>query len=180
LDEKEILDFFAKRIGKLQGVCITGGEPTIQPDLLGFIGKLKALGYKIKLDTNGWDPKILKSIINSGNIDYIAMDVKASPNKYNQATNSKVKIENIKKSIDLIMKSGIDYEFRTTVCHPIHEVEDFEEIGKLINGARRYFIQNFVQSKHNDETIKFKPFTDEELKKSQKIAKKYLNVVELR
>jgi pyruvate formate lyase activating enzyme len=180
MNEEEIMMFFKKRADKLQGVCITGGEPTLQADLLQFIGKLKSIGYKIKLDTNGWNPETLKIIIDSDKIDYIALDIKASPDKYDQATNSKVDINNIKKSINLIMNSNIDYEFRTTVCHPIHKVEDFEKIGKLIKGAKRYFIQNFVQSKHNDEKIKFKPFTDEELKKSKKIAKKYLNDVKLR
>lgn len=188
MDEQEILKFFEKRSDKLQGICITGGEPTLQADLLEFIKKLKTIGYKIKLDTNGWSPEALEKVIDSGKIDYIAMDIKASPDKYNQATNSKANIDNIKKSIDLIMSSGIDYEFRTTVCHPIHKVEDFEGIGKLIEGpkgapfrgAKRYFIQNFVQSKHNDEKIKFQPFTEEELEKSYDKMKKYVKLVNVR
>lgn len=180
MDEQEILKFFKKRFDKLQGVCITGGEPTLQADLLEFIDKLKTIGYKIKLDTNGWNPNILEKIIDSNKIDYIAMDIKASPDKYNQATNSEANIDNIIKSINLIMSSSIDYEFRTTVCHPIHEVEDFEGIGKLIKGAKRYFIQNFVKSKHNDEKTKFTPFTEEEFKKSKEVAKKYTKLVETR
>ena len=188
MDEQEILKFFEKRFGKLEGVCITGGEPTLQTDLFEFIKKLKTIGYKIKLDTNGWNPKMLKSIIDSAKIDYIAMDIKSSPEKYQATTalsfprrrESSVLVSNIKKSISLIMNSGIDYEFRTTVCHPIHEVADFEEIGKLIKGAKRYFIQNFVQSKHNDEKIKFTPFTDEELNLSKKIIQKYIKNAELR
>lgn len=204
LPEEEILSFFEKRKHQLQGVCITGGEPTIQPDLLQFIAKLKSLGYKIKLDTNGSNPKMLKELIDSGNIDYIAMDIKSSLPKYamtvlssrlsvlNENSNDQKKsvissdideveesrnlMNNIQKSIKLIMDSGIDHEFRTTVCHPIHSVEDFEEIGKMIKGAEKYYLQNFVHSKHIDEHQKFTPFSEEELQKAQKIMKKYCKV----
>lgn len=225
-DEGELMDFFKRRSGKLQGVCITGGEPTLQSDLLDFVDKLKSFDYAVKLDTNGWNPKILKNIIDSGKIDYIAMDIKTTLEKYpsvvnpkparpaggpeispslsalrargrnpkqnlnnkmkNEQINEKWKMVNgkliaiIKESVALIMQSGVDYEFRTTVCHPIHEVEDFREIGELIKGAKRYFIQNFVQSKHNDESIKFTPFLDEELEISKQLAKEYLDIVELR
>lgn len=89
-------------------------------------------------------------------------------------------IANIKESVALIMQSGVDYEFRTTVCHPIHEIEDFKGIGELIKGAKRYFIQNFVQSKHNDERIKFRPFTDEELEEAKQIAEKYIEILQIR
>jgi pyruvate formate lyase activating enzyme len=163
--------------------------------------KLKALGYAIKLDTNGWDPKTLKKIIDSKIVDYIAMDIKASPEKYlatisnseflisnenqndqmiNKKMNDQWKMNNdkliadIKKSIGLIMQSKIDYEFRTTVCHPIHEVEDFEEIGKLIHGAKRYFIQNYVKSKQIDEKIDFRPFDDEELEISNQFVARFV------
>lgn len=195
-DEGELLDFLRKRFGKLQGVCITGGEPTIQKDLLEFIEKLKTIGYKVKLDTNGTNPKRLKRLVEANKIDYIAMDIKVTLKKYPIATNS-VDLElyldgkplrsdypqlssNIKDSIEIIMNSGIDYEFRTTVCHPVHEVVDFEEIGKLIKGAKRYFIQNFVQSKHNNEKIKFTPFTDGELNKSREIIEEYVELVGIR
>ena len=214
--DEEIFEFFEKRKKQIQGVCITGGEPTLQADIIEFIKKLKDLGYKVKLDSNGWSPEILEKIIKEGIVNYIAMDIKASPDKYRLAsgchsgldpesrnnavisTHSEptagwteegeksqhegedVMLENIKKSIKLIMKSGIDYEFRTTVVHPIHEIADFEEIGKLIKGAKRYFIQNFVPSKHNDETIPFKPFTDKELNESKQIMGKYIKEVEAR
>jgi len=179
-DEGELLKFLKKRFGKLEGVCITGGEPTIQPDLLSFIAKLKGLGYAIKLDTNGWDPGTLKKIIDSGKVDYIAMDIKAPLAKYALATGTQVNKEDIKKSISFIMHSGLDYEFRTTVCHPIHEIEDFKEIGRLIKSAKRYFIQNFVHSKHNDEKIKFKPFTEQELKKASTIMSNYIKEIKIR
>lgn len=191
LDEKEIWEFFKKRRYQLQGVCITGGEPTIQKDLPEFIQKLKDLGYAIKLDTNGSMPSVVEALIKNGNIDYIAMDIKTTLNKYSKvALNNKLKIinqkdksklkNNIIKSIGLIMESGIDYEFRTTVVHPIHEVSDFEEIGKLLKGAKRYYIQNFVRSKHVDEHQKFEPFTDQEFKDIKKIVMKYINKVMVR
>ena len=201
LDEKEIWAFFDKRLHQLQGVCFTGGEPTIQSDLPLFVAKLKSFGYKIKLDTNGSNPAMLGRLIDSGHIDYIAMDIKASPSKYlatagvknpsvstrpsldgnikNQNDNSKL-LNNIKQSIGLIMESGIDYEFRTTVVHPIHEVSDFEEIGKLIRGAKKYYLQNFVQSKHIDESQKFTPLSDKELKDIKTIIKKYIDQVQIR
>ena len=203
MDNDEIMVFFEKRKKQLKGVCITGGEPTLQRDLPGFIQKLKAMGYKIKLDTNGTNPEMLEILIKSANIDYIAMDIKSSIPKYTMTVSSsqfpvpneklktdklnenwKLKNENliaiIKRSIRLIMQSDIDYEFRTTVCHPIHAVTDFEEIGKLIKGAKRYYIQNFVQSKHIDEHQKFKSFSDEELSSAKKTMKKYIKEVELR
>lgn len=236
LDENELFEFFEKRKNQLQGVCITGGEPTLQKDLIEFIQKLKNLGYLVKLDTNGWNAVILERIIKTGMLDYIAMDIKTTLGKYASVVNPKKNLnqndqnqdsnavdchsrpafdfthalsvaerdpessvtchpepplchpepqakdlaKRIKKSIDLIMSSGIDYEFRTTVCHPIHEIEDFEEIGKLIKGTKRYFIQNFVKSKHIDEHQKFEPFSDEELIKIEKIMQKYVGVVNIR
>lgn len=214
LDEKEILKFLEKRVGQLQGVCITGGEPTIQPDINEFIRKVKEMGFLVKLDSNGSRPERLKEAINSGNIDCIAMDIKTTFKKYSSVVNPKSEIlnpkqiqnskfqkecypeqkschpelvsgsnliiQNIKKSINLIINSGIDYEFRTTVVKPLHKVEDFEEIGKLIKGAKRYYIQNYVKSKQIDENIKFEPFTDEELKETKKIMEKYIKEVEIR
>jgi len=190
--------FLEKRQGKLQGVCITGGEPLLHADAGRFAERIKKLGFLVKLDTNGSFPDRLKELIDSGNLDYIAMDIKSPLSKYAQTAqisnfkyqisnkNPKTKLEqnnleeknkikdkglqsDIKKSISLIMNSSIDYEFRTTVCHPLHLPEDFEEIGKLIKGAKRYYIQNFVHSKHNDEKTKFEPFTELELENALQI-----------
>jgi len=180
ISEDEILDFLESRIGKLQAVCITGGEPTLQKDLPEFIHKLKEMDYLVKLDSNGWNPEILEKNIKSEEIDYIAMDIKSSLEKYSLTTGTKVNIENIQKSIKLIMESGIDYEFRTTVCHPLHEVADFEKIGEMISGAKRYFIQNFVKSKHVDEHENFESFSDIELKEAKEIMEKYIKEVKIR
>jgi len=190
-------EFLEKRQGKLQGICITGGEPLLHADIGKFIGRIKELDYAVKLDTNGSYPDRLKELVDSGNIDYIAMDIKSPLSKYaevaipgfelpisnhvpstkleasNLAKQSQLKVKvlqsDIKRSIKLIMDSGIDYEFRTTVCHPLHLPEDFEEIGELIKGAKRYYIQNFVHSKHNDEKTKFEPFTELELENALQI-----------
>jgi pyruvate formate lyase activating enzyme len=182
IPESEILNFLELRKGKLQALCITGGEPLLQSDIEEFINKIKKLGYKIKLDTNGSLPEKLHNIIKNSLVDYIAMDVKSSFGNYQKTTkiknqNSKIKI---KESISLLMNSGVDYEFRTTVCHPLHEIGDFEEIGKMISAAKKYFIQNFVQSKHVDSRQKFKPFSDAELSAAKKIMEKYVDSVSLR
>lgn len=180
ISEEEILSFLATRKGKLQAVCITGGEPTIHNDIHSFIHKIKELGFLVKLDSNGWNPEVLEEAIKSGEVDYIAMDIKAAPEKYSLAAGTSINIDNIKKSIKLIMDSGIDYEFRTTVCHPIHEVDDFEEIGKLIAGAKRYYIQNFVESKQISELQKFTAFSDEELAEAKKRVTNYVREIKIR
>lgn len=142
ISEQEILDFLKTRVGKLDGVVITGGEPLIQPDIEEFIAKIKGLGFLIKLDTNGSSPDKLARLIDAGLVDYIAMDIKGPLVKYGQICsylNTKV----IQRSIQMIMKSGLPYEFRTTVLPAYHELGDFEDIGKLIKGAELYTIQGF-------------------------------------
>lgn len=180
IKEEEIFNFLNTRIGKLEAVCITGGEPTIQPDINEFIRKVKKMGFLVKLDTNGSRPERLKEAIDSGNVDYIAMDIKSSPSKYELTAGVKVIMENVRKSIDIIMNSKIDYEFRTTVCHPLHEVKDFKEIGSLIQGAKRYYIQNFVESKQIDDKTRYEPFEDEELEEVKEIISKYVKEVNIR
>jgi pyruvate formate lyase activating enzyme len=180
LSEKQILDFLESRYGKLNGICITGGEPCLQPDIAKFISYLKALGYDVKLDSNGSFPDRLKKIIDEGDVDYIAMDIKAPLSKYDKVTGCKVNQEDIKKSIQLIMNSGVDYEFRTTVSHPLHEIKDFEEIGEMIKGAKKYFIQNYQHTKQVDESAVLQSFTDEELTEAKKIMNKYVDEVGVR
>jgi pyruvate formate lyase activating enzyme len=177
LSEKQIFDFLESRYGKLSGICVTGGEPLFQPDCDKFVAHLKALGFDVKLDTNGSFPERLESIIENGDIDYIAMDIKSAPTKYDKTVGTKISVSKIEKSIDLIMTSGIDYEFRTTVCHPLHEVADFEKIGEMIKGAKRYFIQNYKKTKQIDEESDFQSFSDKEIKEAKKIMLKYVSEV---
>ena len=146
--EDEILTYLNKRRGILDGVCISGGEPLIHgEEIFALMRKIKDLGYLIKLDTNGYLPARLKEALDRGLVDYVAMDIKNSLEKYPLTAGINVlDTENIKKSIEIIRGSGVDYEFRTTVTKELHTPQDFVEIGKLIEGAKRYYIQNFLDS----------------------------------
>lgn len=141
--EKTFFDFLENRKGKLDGVCITGGEPTVQKDIVPFIRKIKKMGFSVKLDSNGTRPEILEEVFRDGLVDYVAMDIKNGIDRYSETTRVEVNAENIKKSIRLIMGSGIPYEFRTTVVPGIHTEGDFDGIAKLIRGARAYYLQEF-------------------------------------
>lgn len=143
IEEEYILNYLKKRRKMIDAVCISGGEATLHQGLEEFIKKAKGLGYLIKLDTNGTKPEVLKRLIEKNLLDYIAMDIKAPFNKYEKVINSNVNIESIKESIDIIMKSDIDNEYRTTVCRELLSVEDIVKIAKDIKGAKRYIIQNF-------------------------------------
>ncbi len=145
--EKEVLDFLGKRRGILEGVCITGGEPLLCPTLPDFIARVRHLGYKVKLDTNGSFPEALKKLLDKGMLDYVAMDIKNSFEKYPLTAGwEKVSVPDIEKSIDLLMNGTVPYEFRTTVCAELHTPEDITAIAERIRGAERYFLQNFVDS----------------------------------
>lgn len=169
------------RKGKLDGVVITGGEPTLQSGLYDFVSKVKESGFLVKLDTNGTNPKILEKLVNAKLLDYIAMDIKAPFEKYPMITGCSVDIENIKQSIDLIMTGKIDYEFRTTVVKSQLRFEDFEEIGKQIEGAKRYYLQKFVSSKIYDKSLLNETtYTDEEFRQICKKLENYVKQVEFR
>lgn len=144
--EAEVLEFLERRRGLIDGVCITGGEPLLQPDLLSFVQRVKDLGYLVKLDTNGMLPKRLAEVLRSGLLDYVAMDVKSSPRGYPLAVGCDVDVAAIEESIRLIQESGIAHEFRTTAVKGIHTVEDFAEIGRWIGRDELYFIQGFRDS----------------------------------
>ena len=141
-----IYEYLKKRIGILDGVCITGGEPLIHADIKDYIKKIKDLGYLVKIDTNGCNPKLLKEIIDLKLVDYIAMDIKNIYSKYDITSGVKVNIDNIKKSISIIENSGIDYEFRTTIVKEFHSTEDIDEILSYISSNSNYYIQNFKNS----------------------------------
>jgi len=164
LNEDEVLSFLDRRKGKLNAVTITGGEPLLQSDLSTFLSAIKRLGYLVKLDTNGSFPSRLERIMQSKSVDYIAMDIKASLDKYNKAIKTKIDTKKILDSIRLILDSGLDYEFRTTVVKALFEKDDFYKIGQLIKNARLYILQRFVPSKTLDATfLDMKSCTDEEL-----------------
>ncbi|MBR5140722.1 MAG: anaerobic ribonucleoside-triphosphate reductase activating protein [Clostridia bacterium] len=147
IEKEELAAFLQKRKGILDGVCLTGGEPLMQKDAIEFIEFLKSFGYKVKLDTNGFYPDRLAEIIERGLVDYIAMDIKSSKQGYAKAVGIQdIDIAPAVRSVELIMGSGIDYEFRTTAVKGLHLVSDFEEIGRWLSGAKRYFIQQFIDS----------------------------------
>lgn len=144
--EQEVFDYLERRRGILDGVCITGGEPLLQPGLADFIAKVKQMGYLVKLDTNGALPNRLKMILDSGNVDYVAMDIKSSPKGYAKASGSDIDIENFRQSVEIIKCSGVDHEFRTTAVRGIHTIEDFVEIAEWLGSDENYFIQKYVDS----------------------------------
>lgn len=154
--EEEFFEFLENRKGKLEAVCITGGEPTIQSDIIEFIRKIKSKAFLVKLDSNGTRPDVLKKIIDEGIVDYIAMDIKNSPEKYSETVGLQADIERVKLSVKMIMSSGIDYEFRTTVVPGLHSEEDFEKIADWIDGARAYYIQEYRDMKILDPNLKKK------------------------
>ena len=152
LSEEEVLDFLKSRIGKIDGVVITGGEPTINNELPSFIKKIKDLGLLVKLDTNGTNPKMIEYLIDNSLVDYIAMDIKTNPLKYSVVTNTKNNIEDILDSVDIIKNSNIEHEFRTTVYN-IHTLDDLINIAKLVSSSK-YFLQDFKKTeKVSDKNI---------------------------
>ena len=147
ISEEEIFAFLKKRKNILSGICITGGEPTLQPDLPEFINKIRSLGYKIKLDTNGYQPEIISDLLKNNLLDYIAMDIKAGLSNYSKVCGiSNVNTDNIINSISIIEDSNIDYEFRTTVVKELHDEKDFYEIAEIISPKSTYFLQSFQDS----------------------------------
>jgi pyruvate formate lyase activating enzyme len=179
--EEEILNFLESRKGKLDALVITGGEPLVQSDLLPFIRKVKEMGFLIKLDSNGTFPDRLKDFIDTGLIDYVAMDVKYP--KVGYVKNSMIPgvAKKIERSIKIIMDSGLDYEFRTTYVKPLHSLESAEGIGKMIKGAKNYYIQNFRPGKTIDPTLtKKNSFTTKELEQIKKTIEKYVENVQIR
>lgn len=145
--EEEIFEYLNLRKNILDGVVITGGEPTVQKDLKGFIKKIKDLGLLVKLDTNGGNPKVLQELIDEDLVDYVAMDIKNVFNKYNITAGKKINLDNIKKSIEILKASKIDYEFRTTIIKEMHSLDDIISICKLVGNAK-YYLQNFEDSEN--------------------------------
>lgn len=174
ISEKEFFDFLRQRQGKLEGVVLCGGEPTVHKDLPQFARKIKNLNYFVKLDTNGSNPEMLKNLINQKLVDYVAMDIKISQKpSYEMIMGEGVKMEHIEESVEFLKRDLVDFEFRTTVVPGVHEKKDFIEISKWIGGKNvKYYLQNFRPEKTIDpEFEKIKPYPEEWLKQvAQKIA----------
>ncbi|MBR5497690.1 MAG: anaerobic ribonucleoside-triphosphate reductase activating protein [Clostridia bacterium] len=180
ISEEDFFSFLEKRLGILDGVCISGGEPTLQPDLYGFVKKIKDMGYAVKLDTNGYRPDVLKKLCNDGLVDYVAMDIKNSPEKYElTAGNCQVSFDTVKESIEYLKISGIPHEFRTTVVKDFHKPDDVAEIAGIIGENERYFIQPF----RDGETVierGLSGFGNDEIKELLAAARKFAPKTEVR
>ncbi|HJW96755.1 MAG TPA: anaerobic ribonucleoside-triphosphate reductase activating protein [archaeon] len=164
IPEQEVLDFLEGRREWLDGIVVSGGEPTIYRDLPEFFGKLKGLGYPVKLDTNGTNPGMLKELMEKGLVDYIAMDIKGPLESYGKASGASVDTEKIKESIKLIIDSGIEHEFRSTVLPAMHAKEDVEEMAKLVKGANKLYLQQFRPKNTLDPDFeREKPFQESEM-----------------
>ena len=145
MDDKELLKFLSRRQGLLDGVAVTGGEPCLRPDLPELLKAVRDLGFKTKLDTNGFHPELLKRLLSEGLVDYTAVDIKNSAAKYAVTSGlQELDLRPLQETVSLLIGGDADYEFRTTVVKEFHEASDFEEIGKLIMGAKRYFLQCFT------------------------------------
>jgi pyruvate formate lyase activating enzyme len=186
ISEEEIFSFLEKRKNQLEGVCLTGGEPllTLEKE---FLKKIKEMGYPIKLDTNGSFPEKLKEFIDKKLIDFIAMDIKSGKEKYGETAGAKIDLKKIEESIRLIVNSGLDYEFRTTVIQGIHSEEEIEKIGKWVYAlaggkAKKYSLQGFknsgkfIDSKYSKE----KDVSEEFLKEISKSCNNYFKDVEIK
>ncbi len=180
MDDQELLRFLEKRKGILDGVAITGGEPCLRKDLPDLLAQIREMGFGTKLDTNGFHPDMLRTLLDRGLVDYAAVDIKNSPAKYALTAGvDRVDLEALAETIGLLMGSGIDYEFRTTVVKELHSAEDFRWIGGMIRGARRYFLQSFTDR----DTVPFEGFhapDKADMEHYLSIAREYVPAAELR
>lgn len=180
IPQEELFSFLEKRKGILEGICISGGEPLIHEEIGEFINKIKDMGYLIKIDTNGSYPDELKNLIEKKLIDYAAMDIKNSPEKYPiTCGKSQIDIEKIKESVSILMDSNIQYEFRTTVIKELHDIEDFQIISEWLKGASKYFLQSYKDSENVIER-RFNPHDNCQLEKFREILSQKISFVQIR
>lgn len=181
ISERELFDFLETRRGMLEGVVITGGEPTMHHDLPRVMRDIKSRGFLVKLDSNGTNPQMLEEAIAEKLVDYIAMDMKAPLASYGQAVARPVDIAAIRRSIALIMASGVEYEFRTTIVKSMLSQEDIRQIGEEIRGAKQYVLQKFIPTKLlNPQFLKKVSYSDEELKEFQEMLTPYVEHCSIR
>ena len=180
MDDEELLTFLKKRQGLLDGVAFTGGEPLLQPELPELAAKIRDLGYPVKLDTNGTHPERLERMIRDGLVQYVAMDIKNSPERYAEtAGRPDLDLTPVRESVSLLMNGTTDYEFRTTAVAELHDDRSFEQIGQWIRGAKHYFLQKFTDR----DTVPFEGLhapTDEQMRKWAEILRPDIPGVELR
>jgi len=182
LSEKEFFSFLESRKKWLQGVCITGGEPTLQKDLPEFCEKIKELGFEVKLDSNGSNPLMLKELIEKNLVDFIAMDIKTSQEKYSDLCETQVDLDKIKESVELIKNSGLDYEFRSTVIPEFFSKEDAVKIGEWLNDSKIFVLQQFRNNLPmvNPDYKQKQPFSSEELNELKLLLEPFFDKVEIK
>ena len=147
MEAPEFFEFLVSRQGKLDGVCISGGEPLLQPDLETFIRKIRDFGFSVKLDTNGSMPHLLKDLVGKGLVDYVAMDIKNCPERYSETAGiTELSLEGIQESAAFLLSGAVPFEFRTTIVEEFHTEQDMERLGKWIEGNERYYLQPFIDS----------------------------------
>ena len=180
LSQEELLTFLGRRRSLLDGVCITGGEPTLRPDLPQLLRAVKELGFLVKLDTNGGFPRRLEAILAEGLVDYVAMDVKNSPQRYPETAGVPgLDVAPYRESVALLLEGRVDYEFRTTVVREFHDQASFQAIGPWLKGAKRYFLQSFVD---RDTVLQtgLHPCSRVQLEDFANLVRPYVSQVELR
>lgn len=182
LTEDDLFGFLRARMGKLDAVVITGGEPTLHEDLPEFIKKIRKLDFKIKLDSNGTNPEMLKKLLAENLLDYIAMDIKAPMHKYDMVTAVQADLKKIKESVIIIMNSGLPYEFRTTVVPGLLDSADIESIGRFIRGAKRWYLQNFKAdiALVNEDFEKAPAYSNKEMQEMRQKALEFVDFCEIR
>jgi pyruvate formate lyase activating enzyme len=181
IPEAEIWSFLEKRRGLLDGVVISGGEPTLQPDLLDFAARVHELGFLVKLDTNGCRPDVLQEILVASLADYVAMDIKAPSEKYALAAGIDLDVQLVQRSVDLLLENKCDYEFRTTVVPGILIKSDLVEIARWIAGARRYYLQQFVPRNTLDPAmLDLNPYLPAQIHEMADLARRYVDEVQVR
>jgi len=180
IPENEFLDWLSTRKGWLDGVCVTGGEPTLQEDLPEFAKKVKDKGFLFKLDSNGTNPEMLEKMIDANLIDFVAMDIKAPLECYSKVAKVEVKEEDIKRSVELIRTRAPDYEFRTTVGPAWYSKEDALKIGQWLKGSKAYYLQQYVPGNTLDPELSQTTFSKAELEELAAILKPYFGKVEIR
>jgi pyruvate formate lyase activating enzyme len=183
LSEREVWAFLESRVGLLDGVVLSGGEPTLQLDLLPFATRLRELGYRVKLDTNGYCPEVVREMIDRSAVDYIAMDVKAPllHARYARAAGVQIDVHRIRRTIDLLLAGRVAYEFRTTVVPGLLAETDIKQIAWAIRGAQRYYLQQFVARDTLDpEMLKSTPYRVGRLCAMADLARQWIDHVEIR
>ena len=180
ISREELFAFLKKRVGILDGVCVTGGEPLLNPDVGELLAEIKALGFAVKLDTNGSRPELLSELVEKGLVDYVAMDIKNAADRYPSACGVEIDIEKVKKSVEILKTSGVAHEFRTTVVKGLHSAADIAECAAWIGENQPYFLQNYKKSDDIIAPDGLEPFSDEELSKLLSSAQKFNPLTTLR